>query len=218
MPMFSFATTFLLFAARRSSDSNLTPEQYLLIFGVCIAGMIVIGIAKAMESARKRKMQQKIDENHQLEYRSWHRQIECSGEIKPISCNLILSNGEECLRYETNVTLFEVRSVRNSVHTGGSMPLGKTGIRLGRAYSTSESTDEWRPIAKGQLYVTNKQIYFDGDKQDRKIPLSKISTIKADWSGIEVSSDTRQKSMIFMGLNGNICRDIVLCALGQKSF
>lgn len=85
--------------------------------------------------------------------------------------------------------------------------------RIGQGTSTSRSTDEWTPIAVGELYVTNKQVYFDGNMQDRKIPLGKIATIKADYSAVEVSSDARQKSMIFMNCNGQIVRDAVQIAL-----
>jgi len=209
--------TALLFAARRTKSGDLD----LITIGVTLVLMLVIGgiyaISEANKRAKIKRQQQAADEAHALYYKRWHQMIAMSGQIQPVSCDLILSEGEECLRVEDHVTLYEVRAVRRSSHTFGSMPVGK-GLRVGRGYSTSESTDEWRPIADGTLYVTNKQVYFDGDKQDRKIPIAKISTIKADWSAIEISSGTRQKSMVFAGVNGKVCREIVLCASGQNVF
>ena len=61
----------------------------------------------------------------------------------------------------------------------------------------------------GTLYVTTKQIYFDGDMQDRKIQLKKLSTLKYDDSAVEISCENRQKSMVFMNVNGHIIDDII---------
>jgi len=208
----------LLFAARRQSvGADMDPMMLGLVVLVMVIITVIYVVVEAVKKAELQKQQQKIDEAQALYYKRWHQQVAVSGHIQAVACDLILSKGEECLRVERNVTLYEVRDVRRSTHTFGSMPIGK-GLRVGRGYSSSESSDEWRPIAQGALYVTNKQVYFDGDKQDRKIPISKISTIKADWSAIEISSETRQKSMVFVGVNGNICREMVLCASGQDVF
>lgn len=208
-------------SSARSGDSfslGSMPTSAKVVIVICV---VLLGVAiciPVVQSMNSKKNQKKIDEAHNIEYKKWHDMVVSTGNLASVPCDLILSGGEECLRVENNVTLFEVRSVRHSTHTFGSMPIGKSGIRIGRGYSTSESSDEWRPVAKGVLYVTNKQVYFDGDKQDRKVPIAKISTVKADLSAMEISSATRQKSMLFVGVNGNICREIVLCASGQGVF
>ena len=211
--------SFLIFAARRKSTMAGCDFFTLLVCGAIL--LIVIVICAAYENVKREKqkmIQARIDKRHALCFKDWHNSVVKSGVIAPVVCDLILGKGEECLWVEENVTLYEVRAVRHSVHSFGSVPLGNSGVRVGSGRSTSESTDEWRPISEGQLYVTNKQVYFDGDKFDRKIPIGKIATIKADWSAVEISSDTRMKSMVFFGVNGNVVREIVLCATGQDVF
>lgn len=211
--------SFLMFATRRKLATSDCDLFVLLVCGVIL--LIVIAICAAHESAKRerhRAIQAQIDMHHALYFKDWHNSVVKSGVVAPVACDLILGKGEECLWVEKHVTLYEVRAVRHSVHTFGSVPLGNSGVRVGSGRSTSESTDEWRPISEGQLYVTNKQVYFDGDKFDRKIPVGKIATIKADWSAVEISSDTRMKSMVFAGVNGNVVKEIVLCVTGQDVF
>lgn len=202
----------VLFAAsRRASGGDVPVGVLLLVVMVAVALFGVAYIIQSMENEKRRKRQEQIDRNNNVRYLQWQNTVEHAGHIAPVPCSLMLKRGEQCLYVAHNVTLFEVRAVRNSTHTFGSMPLGNSRIRIGRGYSTSSSSDEWKPIASGELYVTNKQVYFDGDKQDRKIPIGKVATIKADYSAVEISSETRQKSMVFMGCNGQIVRDIVQC-------
>jgi len=216
---FAFLSSVLLFAVSNDIGLEDLPAESWRNVIVVVAVCVTIGVvAHLVQSVKRRNTQRKIDESNRLYYNRWHHQVATTGTIAPVQSPLVLKDGEECLRVECNVTLFEVRAVRRSTHTFGTMPLGNSRIRIGRGYSTSESTDEWRPIAEGRLYVTNKRIYFDGDKQDRKIPLDKIATLKADWSAIEVSSETREKSMIFAGVNGRVCQEIVHCALGRNIF
>ena len=209
-------TSILLFAARhsRTASSQSSFVMTMVSFAAMVMILLIVCVADHVRKIKAEKRQRQIDQSHALYYDKWHKMVAMSGQIAPVACDLILGKGEECLWVEQQVTLYEVRAVRHSAHTFGSVPIGK-GIRVGRGYSTSESSDEWRPIAEGVLYITNKKVYFDGDKQDRKIPISKISTIKADWSAVEISSETRQKSMVFFGVNGNVCREIVLCVSEQ---
>ena len=183
--------------------------MYWIVTGIIVLVCLVwylIGVLKDQESKR---LQRLIDKKNNRLFLEWKTGIEASNQIIPVASDLLLAKGEECYHVENMVTLLEVKSVRYSSHSFGSMPVGGSGIRVGRGFSKSESKDEWRIIATGKLYVTNRQIYFDGDKQDRKIPLDKIATLKADYSAIEVSSDNRQKSMIFQGVNGQIVRQLV---------
>lgn len=196
-------------ASRRASDGDAPVGVLLLVGVVAVAVFVVAYVIQSMEKEKREKEQEQIDRNNNVRYLQWQNTVEHAGQIVPVPCSLMLKRDEQCLYVAHNVTLFEVRAVRHSTHTFGSMPLGNTRVRIGRGYSTSSSSDEWKPIASGELYVTNKQVYFDGDMQDRKIPISKVATIKADYSAVEISSETRQKSMVFLGCNGQIVRDIV---------
>lgn len=201
------------------NDSDYIPCAFigLVITAVCLCGWLSISTKKLeeKESAESDAKTEREREKLKDEYFDWHSNIESQGTIEAVESSIILGKDEVCLRVEQYVTMHEVRSVRHSVHTYGSIPIGKTRARIGRGYSTSKSTDEWTPISVGNLYITNKQIYFDGNEHDRKIKLKDIVTLKAGWSAIEISTENRQKSMIFSDVNGRICNDIIRCALGN---
>ena len=205
--------TFVMFAAKRHSSGDMPPGIAIFLVAVSVIALIVAIAYQMIQNEKRKRQQAERDKWNNRQYLAWHARVQQFGRIHPVPCDLMLKRGEECLYVAHNVTLYEVRAVRHSTHSFGSVPLGKTGIRIGQGASTSRSTDEWTPIASGELYVTTKQLFFDGDMQDRKIPLAKIATIKADYSAIEVSSETRQKSMIFMDCNGQIVRDAVQLAL-----
>jgi len=213
--MFTLFTSMFLLAARHSILEEIDHETAMFIYGGVALLFVIYGIVQFFVKIDHKKKQEQMDEKMHRAYLTWHNMISTTGELVPYATDLVLSKGEECLRLEYNVTLYEVRAVRTSTHTFGSMPITR-GIRAGRGYSKSESHDEWRPIATGRLYITNKRIYFDGDMQDRKIPLSQLATVKAECSALEISSNTRQKSMIFTGLNGQICRELIQLVIDSR--
>lgn len=82
--------------------------------------------------------------------------------------------------------------------------MSDTGFNLGGGGATSTSMDVWKPIAKGELYVTNRQVYFNGDKQTRQIPISKIVKIEAGYSAVEISAEAQKKNGV-QGLQWSGC-------------
>ena len=50
--------------------------------------------------------------------------------------------------------------------------------------------------------MTNKRVYFNGDKQDRNVALGDIMSIDFDPTTIELSCEKRQRSMVFSVGNG----------------
>lgn len=204
----------VMFAARRSSVQS-SPEVIIAAVIVVAVIFVIVFIRQLIENKKQAERQRELDNYHGVKYRQWRMRIQKTGQITPVPCSLMMKKGEECLHVAHGVTLYEIRSVRHSTHSFGSVPIGRSRMRVGGGETTSRSTDEWTAIATGDLYVTNKQLYFDGDKQDRKIPIGKIATIKADVSAIEVSAETRQRSMIFKDCNGQIVRDMVQLASQQ---
>lgn len=190
------------------------PFTYIYMILALVILAIIIGIC--LENKKKKQKQAARIEFYKNQYARWRNEVNRTGTLETIDSPLLLKKGEECLWTEGGVVLHEPRAVRRSTHTYGSVPIGKTRIRVGRGYSTSESTDEWRAISKGQIYVTNKGLYYDGDKHDRKIPFGKIITLNVDTTAIEVSCESRQKSMIFTNVNGYIVRDIVKFVLDDE--
>jgi hypothetical protein len=122
-------------------------------------------------------------------------QIKARKSLIPITTVVLLRKGEKAY-LEGNTTLLETRAIR--YHTRGGMGFRvMKGVYVGGASGTSESKDEWRVIDKGILTLTNERLIFDGDKEDRVIPLKKIISVKTSLDSIEISAETRKKSMLF---------------------
>ena len=188
---------------------------------VCVLGglgVTTVVLIAIYELRERRYLKKQIEETVKFKkkqnalnirrYDEWKRIVLASKTMPSVPCNLVLPLGEVCFWVDEGVTLYEVRSVRTSSHTFGSIPITR-GVRIGKGISRSESEEEWRAIACGTLYVTNKKIFFDGDKQNRTIPLSKVASIKSETSSVEISGTSRQKSMIFDGANGTAIQDVV---------
>ena len=130
--------------------------------------------------------------------------------LPTVATNIILKPGETAL-YSTPSALYETRAVRHyqAGHTGFRVA---KGVNVGGTSGRSTSTQEWAKIDTGWLTITNKRLVFDGGKQDRTVLLNKIVSVTCSLTGIEVTAEGRQKSMVFDAANPLIASTIVrLC-------
>jgi hypothetical protein len=196
----------LMFAARHKSTASDDPIVSLILFA-CFA---TIGLAMLLFRLRDEKRAQKESEKRQsrnLElYQKWRKRVDANG-VGPVPVEIRLEKDESCY-LKAGAILCEPRAIRQSVHTGGAVRVMK-GVSIGRAYSTSESHEEWRRIASGCLYVTNKRILFDGDMQNRTVKMKDVVSVQRGNDYVAISSDRRQKTMVFCGINGLIANDII---------
>jgi len=72
---------------------------------------------------------------------------------------------------------------------------------LAARVARSASTQEWIKIDVGSLTITNKRLVFDGAKEDRTVPLTKIISVHNILTGVEVSVEGREKAMVFDAAN-----------------
>jgi hypothetical protein len=75
------------------------------------------------------------------------------------------------------------------------------GVWVGGTSGRSASTQEWTKIDVGSLTITNKRLLFDGAKEDRTVPLTKIISVHNTLTGVEVSVEGCQKAMVFDAAN-----------------
>ena len=174
------------------------------IFIVPIVALLAFGITYAIVQRHRRKL---MEQRAAEQYQKWRASMERLGELPPCNIGLRLMS-DETGYLKARATLCETRSVRNSTHTGGAIRIAK-GITIGRGYSSSESHEEWRAITPGVLYVTNKRIVFDGEMQNRTIKLKDLISVQTAITQVAISTSTRQKTMLFDNLNGQIVRDII---------
>lgn len=125
----------------------------------------------------------------------WLVGIKARKALTPITTNLLLKAGEEAY-LESPSRLEEARAERYYEGGGASVRIAK-GVYVGGGSGASRSVQVTTPIDAGRLVLTNKRLIFDGAKEDRVILLDKIVSINPSINTIEVSSETRQKSMSF---------------------
>jgi hypothetical protein len=116
------------------------------------------------------------------------------GALSRTETSLFLENGEEAL-LECPAKLYETRAIRRSTGVGMGTRVGKRSA-IGVHTSTSESTQEWRTLDSGTALLTSRRIVFDGSKEDRSIPLSKLMSAQTCADGLELSSSGKSKTMI----------------------
>lgn len=145
----------------------------------------------------KKKIEEKKQRLQRLnnELNLFINQVKTSKSLTPINTHLVLQENENAY-LKTNTTLLETRSVRYHKRSGLAFRVMRGGY-VGGGGGASESQDEWRVIDKGILTLTNQRLVFDGDKEDRVIPLKKIISVNCSLDSIEVSTETRKKSMVF---------------------
>lgn len=155
-------------------------------------------------------------EVYKSEYTTWRQRYDAMRTLPTVSCGgMVLARGEVCYAAIQNVSLYETRAVRVTDHMFASQSLGR-GFRIGGGQAVSRSHQEWTPISSGELYITNRQICFHGDMQSRTIPFSKLTAALWDDDLIEVSSSSRQKTMVFRGLNGHMILDVLNFAMSGR--
>jgi hypothetical protein len=136
---------------------------------ILVFGLIIGIIWLVVSSINRSKRLQEWRENCKLEARSFLKNIQIKNALPEAYTNLMLKNGESAY-YSDDVDLYETRSVRTST-TGYTGVRVMKGVYIGGARGTSTSSQEWTCVASGKLVITNQRLVFDGDKNDRNIPL-----------------------------------------------
>ena len=126
---------------------------------------------------------------------SYTKKIFDAKALEPITTRIILKN-DEIAFLECKSTLLETRSVRYFQSGSVGYRLTKR-IYLGSRSGTSHSQEELKNIDTGTLTLTNKRLVFDGFSNGRNIQLSKLIAVNLFLDSIKVTTETRQKSLIF---------------------
>lgn len=183
---------------------DILSNPIAVVIGVVVAGFILglpfVIIDAVRKHSRKKALIQR-DERLRKEFSTWKQDVEKLGSLPQIKTSLIMNKGEYCFFCCTGCVLYEVRSARTSSYVGASQGFGH-GLRIGSGNGYSTSQDVWHSIAVGTLTMTNKRVYFNGDKQDRNVNLREIMSIDFSPTTIELSCEKRQRSMVFSVSNG----------------
>lgn len=131
-----------------------------------------------------------------------------NGQISPIPVDINLQRNEACY-FSSPIDWYEQRTITQRVDYGG--PVARLKImkgvyfRVGSVSARKVTSEEWRHIDSGTLYLTNKRILFMGSKKNTNIRLDKVLSFIPYTNGIEINKEIGRSP--FLAFNSNV--DIV---------
>lgn len=161
------------------------PAIWLIFFVVSL-----VFFAKRRKEIKEEKRKTLI-----VEAEAYVVEIKKNHALPKVASSIFLNNGENAFLQE-ETKLNETRAVRKQIGGGAGFRVAK-GVYLGGYSGQAESHQEWRTLDIGQLIITNKKLIFKGRKENRVIPLDTIFALETFSDGIEISLESRAKSIIF---------------------
>jgi hypothetical protein len=172
-----------------------------------ILAIITYIVSNRRQKRRAAERAANLSRRLEAEYKKWSTSVVINNGLKPIAADLCLQKGEQCF-FADSAVLYEPVATRRSTHLGGGVRVAR-GVVIGGGGTISKSHDEWRELSSGTFYITNKRIFFDGDMHDRTIKMSALTSVQATLDEVAISSSTRQKTMVFSGINARIVKDTI---------
>ena len=154
------------------------------IASVFIGISFIFGLFNSFEKYNS-KLDKKFDKKKE-EAREYIEKIKANNSLPTIISSMFLDKDEHAF-LEEEVSLSETRSVRHNSGGGAGVRVMK-GVTIGGYSGKSSSTQEWKVLDTGKVILTNKQLIFQGEKENRQIPLKKIFGFDLMVDGISVSS------------------------------
>ncbi len=176
--------------------------EYAIPIGLAVVVALIILVAVA-NAAQRRKHKERLF----AEARQFMQFVEHRKALAPVATNVILKSGETAF-YSAPSALYETRAVRQYQSGSTGFRVAK-GVYIGGTKGRSVSTQEWAQVDSGVLTVTNRRLIFDGGAADRTVTLGKVVSVESSLSGVEVSVEGRQKSMVFGAANPLVVAAII---------
>lgn len=128
-------------------------------------------------------------------------QIE-NGDVPTIEPDINLTRGEKCY-YKTDATWNELRKQTQRINYSGPtmrIKLAK-GVywRAGSVQAKVISTEEYKNLDDGTLYLTSKRLIFIGSRSNKNIRLNKVLNLVPYKDGIDIIKDSGKSP--FLGFN-----------------
>ncbi len=116
-----------------------------------------------------------------------------NAEIPEINVPISLTKQEKCY-FQTSVEWYEKRTVTQRINYRGTTASIKImkGVRyrVGSIKPQRVTSEEWKLIDIGTIYLTSKRLIFTGRQKNSNINLSKILAFTPYSDGVEISKDT----------------------------
>ncbi len=130
-----------------------------------------------------------------------------NSEIPIIPVPILLEKSETCYFHDTT-EWYEKRTITQRVNYRG--PTASIRIMKGVRYRVGSikpqriTTEEWKRIDTGTLYLTNKRIIFLGQNKNSNIRLNKIVSFTPYTDAIEIAKDTGRSPILKISNNNEM--------------
>lgn len=130
-----------------------------------------------------------------------------NGEIPEINVPLSLEKNEKCY-FQTKCEWYEMRTVTQRINYSGTTASIKImkGVRyrVGTIKPQRITSEQWKQIDYGSMYLTNKRIILIGQSKNSNIKLQKILSFTPYSDGVEISKDAGRNPLIRFSTNTDI--------------
>ena len=127
--------------------------------------------------------------------------------IPEINVPLSLEKNEKCY-FQTNCEWYEMRTITQRINYSGTTASIKImkGVRyrVGSIKPQRITSEQWKKIDIGTMYLTSKRIIFVGQSKNSNIKLQKILSFTPYSDGVEISKDTGRNPLIRFTNNTDI--------------
>ena len=165
--------------------------EYLIGIGVILGGIFAYGYIQASKWEKEYRIA--IGKYYKLTPEQSAKQTRFNGTcyfdemVSPINVGLRLSKGEKIYAMFDNLSLMAYKRTGTVGAYGITLRkkvLPGTFLRAGVGkFGMSKS---WQSDSSGTLYITNKGVFFDGDKKNIKLPWEKIMRESIDSTSIQL--------------------------------
>lgn len=165
------------------SDQRLSPEEEKEYETICKSLMIDAKIDNSTKGILDKYRLYWVIEN---------------GELPELKTGINLQRSEKCY-FSTAVEWFEQRTVSRRIRSGGSARIKiMKGVyyRVGSSSSYTVSSEEWRLIDTGTIYLTNKRIIFLGNSKNTNLKLDRILSYTPYTDGVEIEKDSGRNPLL----------------------
>jgi hypothetical protein len=185
-------------------------EYAVEVFVAILAAPIIllITVSHFANKRRERRESAARAESNRLEAEAFFNRVAAQG-LEPVETDLILGADEHAVLFDV-ATLYETRSHRVYAGAGTSIK----GLHVGGG--ASQTQDSLRRIEAGVLILTTARLVFDGTTENRTIKLRDILSVSPMLDAIEVSTQRRQKSMLFSVPNPQIWAPMIKNVASSK--
>jgi hypothetical protein len=130
-----------------------------------------------------------------------------NGELPTIDVPISLGKQEECY-FQTHAEWHEQRTVTQRINyrgTTASIRIMKgVRYRVGSIKPQRITSEEYKLLDSGTLYLTNKRIIFTGRLKNSTISLTKVLSFTPYSDGVEISKDTGRPPLFKFSSNNEL--------------